>query len=113
VRPGRPSPSLSRRALLGLAGASLASGLAPRRARAQAAPAPRRGGTLTIRTIRACDPPHFDPYLTLNYKTHVVYSFTHSPVAIVIHVRDGALRNYGPNLGHDYGGRLQAAWLGR
>jgi hypothetical protein len=28
-------------------------------------------------------------------------------------VWDGALRNYGPNLGYDYGGRLQAAWLER
>ena len=26
---------------------------------------------------------------------------------------DGALRNYGPNLGYDYGGRLMAAWLDR
>ena len=24
-----------------------------------------------------------------------------------------ALRNYGPNLGYDYGGRLMAAWLER
>jgi hypothetical protein len=26
---------------------------------------------------------------------------------------DGALRNYGPNLGYDYGGRLLSAWLER
>ena len=26
---------------------------------------------------------------------------------------DDALRNYGPNLGYDYGGRLVAAWLDR
>ena len=26
---------------------------------------------------------------------------------------DGALKNYGPNLGYDYGGRLMAAWLDR
>jgi peptide/nickel transport system substrate-binding protein len=26
---------------------------------------------------------------------------------------DGALKNYGPNLGYDYGGRLTAAWLDR
>jgi len=24
---------------------------------------------------------------------------------------DGTLRNHGPNLGYDYGGRLLAAWL--
>jgi peptide/nickel transport system substrate-binding protein len=28
-------------------------------------------------------------------------------------VWDGALKNYGPNLGYDYGGRLTAAWLDR
>jgi ABC-type transport system substrate-binding protein len=28
-------------------------------------------------------------------------------------VWDGALKNYGPNLGYDYGGRLLAAWLDR
>jgi len=28
-------------------------------------------------------------------------------------VWDGALKNYGPNLGYDYGGRLMAAWLDR
>ena len=30
-----------------------------------------------------------------------------------IFVWDGALKNYGPNLGYDYGGRLAAAWLDR
>ena len=33
--------------------------------------------------------------------------------AIYIAVWDGALKNYGPNLGYDYGGRLLAAWLDR
>ncbi len=28
-------------------------------------------------------------------------------------VWDGALKNYGPNLGFDYGGRLIATWLDR
>ena len=28
-------------------------------------------------------------------------------------LKDGALANYGPNLGYDYGGRLMAAWLDR
>lgn len=35
------------------------------------------------------------------------------PSAIYIAVWDGALKNYGPNLGYDYGGRLMAAWLER
>ena len=34
----------------------------------------------------------------------------YSPV--MIFVWDG-LKNYGPNLGYDYGGRLMAAWLDR
>ena len=35
------------------------------------------------------------------------------PSGIYIGVWDGALKNYGPNLGYDYGGRLMAAWLDR
>jgi len=35
----------------------------------------------------------------------------YSPV--VVFVWDGAVKNYGPNLGYDYGGRLLAAWLDR
>ena len=33
--------------------------------------------------------------------------------SVIIAVWDGALKNYGPNLGYDYGGRLVAAWLDR
>jgi len=33
--------------------------------------------------------------------------------AVIIGVWDGALKNYRPNLGYDYGGRLVAAWLER
>jgi hypothetical protein len=32
---------------------------------------------------------------------------------VVIAVWDPALRNYAPNTGFDYGGRLMAAWLDR
>jgi hypothetical protein len=32
---------------------------------------------------------------------------------IYIGVWDAALKNYGPNVGYDYGGRLVAAWLDR
>ena len=35
------------------------------------------------------------------------------PSALLIAVWEGALKNYGPNLGYDYGGRLTAAWLER
>jgi ABC-type transport system substrate-binding protein len=35
------------------------------------------------------------------------------PSTVPISVWDGALKNYAPNLGYDYGGRLMAAWLDR
>jgi peptide/nickel transport system substrate-binding protein len=35
------------------------------------------------------------------------------PSGVYIAVWDGALKNYGPNLGYDYGGRLVGAWLDR
>jgi peptide/nickel transport system substrate-binding protein len=65
--------NLSRRHLLKLGGAALAgASMAPALARAQT---PKRGGTLAIRTW---DPPHFDPFQTISYKTHIALSFTHS-----------------------------------
>ncbi len=39
--------------------------------------------------------------------------YVHVPSQVYIAVWDGALKNYGPNLGFDYGGRLAAAWLDR
>jgi peptide/nickel transport system substrate-binding protein len=65
--------NLSRRHLLKLGGAALAgASVAPTVVRAQS---PKRGGTLAIRTW---DPPHFDPFQTISYKTHIALSFTHS-----------------------------------
>jgi peptide/nickel transport system substrate-binding protein len=65
--------NLSRRHLLKLGGVALAgASMAPVVARAQT---PKRGGTLSIRTW---DPPHFDPFQTISYKTHIALSFTHS-----------------------------------
>ena len=66
---------LSRRDLLKLGGAAavaLTPGISAPPAWAQT---PKRGGVLTI---RGWDPPHFDPHLTVSYKTHIAYSFTHS-----------------------------------
>ena len=65
--------NLGRRDLL-TRGALIAAGatLAPSMLRAQT---PKRGGTVTI---RVWDPPHFDPYLIIAFKTQIVYSFTHS-----------------------------------
>ena len=65
--------NLSRRQLLKLGGTALAgASIAPVAARART---PKRGGTLAIRTW---DPPHFDPFQTISYKTHIALSFTHS-----------------------------------
>src|SRR5262245_33822664 len=64
---------MNRRHLLGMAGTTLVgTALSPARGRAQT---PKRGGTIAL---RLWDPPHFDPYLQVSYKTHIVYSFTHS-----------------------------------
>jgi peptide/nickel transport system substrate-binding protein len=64
--------TLHRRDVLKLGGLALAAGAAPSIARGQS---PRRGGSLTL---RAWDPPHFDPDLTVSFKTHIALSFTHS-----------------------------------
>ena len=46
------------------------------------------------------------------YLARQVY-YTTSVGQVYTAVWDGALKNYGPNLGYDYGGRLVAAWLER
>ena len=73
----RPTqPSLTRRDLLKWGGAGLAAAAAaPSLWRPASAQAPKRGGTLSL---RLWDPPHFDPHLTISYKTHITYTFTHS-----------------------------------
>src|SRR3989475_3372873 len=64
---------LSRRHVLKLGGAALVgTAVVPSHARGQT---PKRGGTLALRTW---DPPHFDPFQTISYKTHIALSFTHS-----------------------------------
>ena len=39
--------------------------------------------------------------------------YVQMPSAIMVGVWEGALKNYGPNIGYDIGGRLTAAWLDR
>jgi len=39
--------------------------------------------------------------------------YVSTPSGVYIAVWDAALKNYGPNIGYDYGGRLVAAWLDR
>ena len=90
----------SRRDVLTLGGLALAGAAAPWPSLAQT---PRRGGTLTV---RGWDPP-MQRYLARQQ----YYVQLASPVTIA--VWDGALKNYGPNHGYDYGGRLMAAWLER
>jgi ABC-type transport system substrate-binding protein len=93
---------ISRRSLLKAGGGALAAAaVAPHLGAGTAtAQTPKRGGTLSL---RLWDPPHFDPHLTISYKINVLY----------IGVWDGALKNYSPNLGYDWGGRVTAAWLDR
>jgi peptide/nickel transport system substrate-binding protein len=57
---------------LKLGGSAAAVLAAPRAARGQT---PKRGGTLSL---RLWDPPHWDPHLTVSYKTHIAHSFTHN-----------------------------------
>ena len=72
-------PSVTRRDLLrrSASAAALAAlgSTAPSMARVATAQSPKRGGTLTL---RLWDPPHWDPYLIIAYKTQIPYSFTHS-----------------------------------
>ena len=59
---------MKRRDLLGLGGMTLVGAtLLPASVRAQT---PKRGGTIAL---RLWDPPHFDPYLQVSYKTHIVF----------------------------------------
>jgi peptide/nickel transport system substrate-binding protein len=63
---------LSRRDVLAGGLALTGAAVLPRLAHAQT---PKRGGTISV---RAWDPPHFDPFQTISYKTHIAVSFTHS-----------------------------------
>jgi peptide/nickel transport system substrate-binding protein len=69
-------PLLSRRDLIkwGSVGAAAAAA-APAVWTSSLAQSPKRGGTLSL---RLWDPPHFDPHLTISYKTHILYTFSHS-----------------------------------
>jgi ABC-type transport system substrate-binding protein len=39
--------------------------------------------------------------------------YVQAPSGTYVGVWDASLKNYGPNLGYDYGGRLTSAWLDR
>jgi hypothetical protein len=40
-------------------------------------------------------------------------SYVQMPSSVYVAVWEGALKNYAPGFGYDYGGRLMAAWLER
>jgi ABC-type transport system substrate-binding protein len=68
--------NLSRRDLLKVGGALAATAAAPHIGlRGALGQTPKRGGTISL---RLWDPPHFDPHLTISYKTNILYTFTHS-----------------------------------
>ena len=68
---------MTRREWLALSSAAAAATLTTEHALAPRtwAQTPKRGGTLNL---KLWDPPHFDPHLTISYKTHIPYTFTHS-----------------------------------
>jgi peptide/nickel transport system substrate-binding protein len=76
---GPKGPTVTRRDLLrrSASAAALAAvgSAAPSLSRVASAQSPKRGGTLTL---RLWDPPHWDPYLIIAFKTQIPYSFTHS-----------------------------------
>ena len=55
-----------------MAGATLIPRVGGGQALAQS---PKKGGTLSL---KLWDPPHWDPDLTISYKTHIPYTLTHS-----------------------------------
>jgi peptide/nickel transport system substrate-binding protein len=77
MKNSRRETALTRRDLLKAGGGALAAAaIGPQLGLCAAhAQALKRGGTLSL---RLWDPPHWDPYLTVSYKTHIAYSFTHS-----------------------------------
>ena len=69
---------------------------------------------MVIRQRRTADPAKRREIIheLQRYLAKQVY-YTTSVGQVYTAVWDGALRNYGPNLGYDYGGRLVATWLER
>ena len=61
--------------LVSAAALAAVAGSPPLTARSALAQTPKRGGTLTL---RLWDPPHWDPYLIIAFKTQIPYTFTHS-----------------------------------
>ena len=72
---GIAHPLTRREWLVSAAALAAVAGSPPLTARSALAQTPKRGGTLTL---RLWDPPHWDPYLIIAFKTQIPYTFTHS-----------------------------------
>jgi peptide/nickel transport system substrate-binding protein len=72
---GITHPLTRREWLVSAAALAAVAGSSPLTARSALAQTPKRGGTLTL---RLWDPPHWDPYLIIAFKTQIPYTFTHS-----------------------------------
>jgi peptide/nickel transport system substrate-binding protein len=72
---GISHPLTRREWLVSAAALAAVAGSPPLTARSALAQTPKRGGTLTL---RLWDPPHWDPYLIIAFKTQIPYTFTHS-----------------------------------
>ena len=72
---GIPHRLTRREWLVSAAALAAVAGSPPLTARSALAQTPKRGGTLTL---RLWDPPHWDPYLIIAFKTQIPYTFTHS-----------------------------------
>ena len=86
-------PSLTRRQLLQAGAAAAAIAAEPIVARRPPRAQGKRGGILRV---RGYDPPHFDPHLTLNFKTNTTLSFVYSKL---VRHKVGA-RDHAGNLRH-------------
>ena len=92
-----------------------------------AAQTPKRGGVFRFPGF---DPPHFDPHQTPHWWTFIFTSLTHGGLVrlkagpsvqpgtmpIEPHLAESwepYVKNFMPNIGNDYGGRLMSAWLDR
>ena len=116
---------LTRRDLLKLGAAAVA--------RPRAEPqTPKRGGVFRI--AAQLEPVAWDPHQTISFATMTLLSFAHSRLMIIYDIQrliaekayylydasqkvvsawEPYVKNWGPNNGFDYGGRMMAAWLDR
>jgi ABC-type transport system substrate-binding protein len=69
---------------------------------------------LLVRQRRASDPKRGAEVIN-QIERHLAKQqyYVQAPSGTYIGVWDTALKNYGPNIGYDYGGRLITAWLDR